>query len=408
MKTLILITNTFPYGLPESSFLREEIKYLREKFRLVIIARNTVNELYVPQPVDVTLYRYDANREYNPLFLSILSLCQKDFYKELVNCKRQCRLGVTSVIKILRFMMRSLHFSKYLNKITTRLTNSDIIYYTYWNDYATYSCVTIKKNNQHVVSRLHGGDLYKLSINGYYLPFKDITNEKVDKLIFISEAGERYYNSTYKNQANKSCVCRLGVLSRTKKAQFLKRSSLKLVSFSYVRDIKRIDLIIDTLALIDNIEIEWVHIGAGYIFDKVLQYAHEKLDSRSNIRFEFKGSMKNEDALDYISSIDFDFLLNTSSTEGLPMTMMEAMSMGIPVIGTDVGGVKEIIINGYNGYLLDVNFNLHYLANLLSEYSYLSYEDKLTFRNNALKTWKERYNESVNFRYFVNDILLRL
>lgn len=408
MKTLILITNTFPYGLSESSFLREETKYLREDFRLVIIARNTVNELYVPQPVDVTLYRYDASKGYNPLFLGLLSLFQKDLYKEILCCKKQQKLGFGSLIKILRFMMRSLHFSRYLQHITSQFTDNDIIYYTYWNDYATYSCVTIKKNDQYIVSRLHGGDLYKLSINGYYLPFKDITNEKVDKLVFISEAGEKYYNSTYKNQANKSCVCRLGVLPRTNNVRFLNRSSLKLVSFSYVRDIKRIDLIIDTLALIDNIEIEWVHIGAGYIFDQVLLYAHEKLDSKSNIRFEFKGSMKNEDALNYINSIDFDFLINTSSTEGLPMTMMEAMSMGIPVIGTDVGGVKEIVINGYNGYLLDVNFQLSDLVNLLMKYSSLSYENKLVFRNNAFKTWQEKYNESVNFRYFVNDILLKL
>jgi len=375
---------------------------------LVIIARNLDNELYVPQPADVVLHRYNASKGYNPLILALLSLCQRDFYKEIVNCKKQRKLRLASLVKILRFMMRSMHFSKYLKSIIASFADSDIIYYTYWNDYATYSCVTTKKDNQRVVSRLHGGDLYKLSINGYYLPFKDITNDKVDKLIFISEAGEKYYNSTYRNQADKSCVCRLGVLHRRGKTQFHNRESLKLVSFSYVRDIKRIDLIIDTLALIDNIEIEWVHIGAGYIFDKVLQYAHEKLDSKSNLRFEFKGYMKNDDALDYINSVDFDFLINTSSTEGLPMTMMEVMSMGIPVIGTDVGGVKEIITNGFNGYLLDANFSPSDLAKILMEYCFLPYEDKLFLRSNAFKMWKEKYNESVNFRHFVNDILLKL
>lgn len=408
MKTLILITNSFPYGLPESSFLREEVKYLREKFRLVIIARNIENELYVPQPADVVLYRYNANKGYNSLILCLFSLFQKDFYKELVNCKKQRKLQWASFVRILRFMMRSIHFSKYLKSIIAKSADSDIIYYTYWNDYATYSCVNIKKDNQRVVSRLHGGDLYKLPINGHYLPFKDITNNKVDKLVFISDAGKKYYNSTYKNRADKSCVCRLGVLSRRGNTQFLNRESLKLVSFSYVRDIKRIDLIIDALTLIDGIKIEWVHIGAGYIFDKILQYAHEKLDSKPNVRFEFKGSMKNEDALDYISSVDFDFLLNTSSTEGLPMTMMEAMSMGIPVIGTDVGGVKEIIINGFNGYLLDANFLVSDLVKLLVKYYFLPYNDKLVFRNNAFKTWHEKYNGSVNFRYFVDDILLKL
>lgn len=90
------------------------------------------------------------------------------------------------------------------------------------------------------------------------------------------------------------------------------------------------------------------------------------------------------------------------------MTMMEVMSMGIPVIGTDVGGVKEIITNGFNGYLLDANFSPSDLAKILMEYCFLPYEDKLFLRSNAFKMWKEKYNESVNFRHFVNDILLKL
>lgn len=407
MKTLFLITNTFPFGLPESSFLREEVKYLREQFHLVIVSRNVSNELYVPQTEDTDIYRYDAQKGYNALWLIIQSLVRKDLYSEMISCKKQDRLSVNNLTRILRFMMRGIHFSKYLKEVASKYEKGTITYYTYWNDYATYACTKIKRNDEKVVSRLHGGDLYKLSINGNYQPYKDITNDLVDRLIFISEAGMKYYNSTYKEHNDKSIVCRLGVVPRFAKSQFQNRKSLKLVSFSYVRDIKRIDLIIDALALVQDVKIEWVHIGGGYIFDEILHYAHKKLDGFKNIKFDFKGNMKNEEALDLINAIDFDFLINVSSTEGLPMTMMEAMSMNIPVIGTNVGGVSEIIVNQYNGFLLDADFQVSYLAKLLKSYSKSSYEDKLALRRNAYNTWKDKFNESVNFKNFVNNVLVK-
>jgi glycosyltransferase involved in cell wall biosynthesis len=48
------------------------------------------------------------------------------------------------------------------------------------------------------------------------------------------------------------------------------------------------------------------------------------------------------------------FLL-TSETEGLPRSMLEAMSLGLPPICTAVGGVPEVITDGVDGFLIDVN-----------------------------------------------------
>ncbi len=46
-----------------------------------------------------------------------------------------------------------------------------------------------------------------------------------------------------------------------------------------------------------------------------------------------------------------DVFLITSRTEGLPRALLEALACGIPTVSTDVGGIRELIKNGRNGYL---------------------------------------------------------
>lgn len=48
-------------------------------------------------------------------------------------------------------------------------------------------------------------------------------------------------------------------------------------------------------------------------------------------------------------------LILCSEMEGLPMVILEAMAMGIPVIASNVGGVPELVINGQTGFLIDIH-----------------------------------------------------
>jgi len=48
-----------------------------------------------------------------------------------------------------------------------------------------------------------------------------------------------------------------------------------------------------------------------------------------------------------------DVIVNPSLTEGLPNVVLEAMSVGAPVVATDVGGVSELVIPGETGWLVE-------------------------------------------------------
>lgn len=81
---------------------------------------------------------------------------------------------------------------------------------------------------------------------------------------------------------------------------------------------------------------------------------------------------------------EVNLLILSSISEGLPMVIIEAQSLGIPVIATRVGGIPEIIISGNNGYLVDKDeFEISkYIIKLLDNkklYNSLSENSKITF-----------------------------
>jgi glycosyltransferase involved in cell wall biosynthesis len=66
-------------------------------------------------------------------------------------------------------------------------------------------------------------------------------------------------------------------------------------------------------------------------------------------RFRFLGQQSDMDA--FYKSLDI--YINTSVHEGIPMSVLEAMSHGLPVVAPNVGGFPEIVEEGVTGYLID-------------------------------------------------------
>jgi glycosyltransferase involved in cell wall biosynthesis len=94
-----------------------------------------------------------------------------------------------------------------------------------------------------------------------------------------------------------------------------------------------------------NYDFQMVLIGSGPLEEEVKHLAevHGLID-----KVVFLGRVENTQPL-FLSS---QFCVLTSDTEGMPNVILEAMSYGLPVISTDVGGVKTLIEDDMNGLLV--------------------------------------------------------
>ena len=81
---------------------------------------------------------------------------------------------------------------------------------------------------------------------------------------------------------------------------------------------------------------------------------------------------------------------------------MEAMSFGIPVIATDVGGTKEIV-NSNSGVLIKKDFISKEVAIIVETIRNIEKEKQL--RNGARQYWEKYFTATSNYSYFIKELL---
>ena len=76
----------------------------------------------------------------------------------------------------------------------------------------------------------------------------------------------------------------------------------------------------------------------------------KKLAEKFDLDVRFTGKLKKKHWAQLASN--YDFFINTTSVDNTPISVIEAMSLGLTVISTDVGGMPVLIQNGYDGVLV--------------------------------------------------------
>ena len=168
------------------------------------------------------------------------------------------------------------------------------------------------------------------------------------------------------------------------KQQFgIREDERVLIHISNFRKIKNIPDIIDAFMKVrEAMPAKLLLVGDGPEKHRVMDKLRD-MPYKSDVLF----LGKQENIAELFSISDLKLLLSEKESFGL--VLLEAMACGVPGIGTNIGGIPEVIEHGTNGYLVelgDVDAVAQYAIELLSD------EDKLTqFRMNALDTVQTKF-----------------
>ena len=248
------------------------------------------------------------------------------------------------------------------------------------------------------------------------------------------------------------------------------RGVLRLVSCSNVIELKRVDLIFRSIiAILENPQllsklrlagyskISWTHFGSGNLLEKLQNSVAEyfkpatsedgsaditvgssnstldnpnksteprsfvlNLDSET-LHVKLMGQTPHAQVLKYYEEAGGDLFLLLSRTEGVPISLMEALSYSIPIVATSVGGVPEVfedkgvdvaaktgvaaaLDTGFKkydiGYLMNASPRIEDIVDAILDYAELPQEAKAQMDAAAFARWQTRWDGSINYRSF--------
>jgi len=407
-KRLLLITDNYPFGFGDS-FLFTEIEFLLQYFSITVISTNTHSKISSEYTHDFSIYRINKDlRTLDALKYAARCFFKKKFYNEIKQVTKKSRQHWNVLFHIVTSFSKSLKFADEVRKLNI-ITKQDLIY-CYWHNYKVLGVGLLVsdfvESRIPIVARIHGYDLYNERTKCNQQLFKQAMDKYLSALFFVSEFGYTYYKREFGFLADcEYKVSRLGVFGSDSLTKTSEHYDLSLISVSSVIPLKRIELIVASLELVTDYSIRWVHFGDGSSLSLVKDLADKKLKTKANITYAFMGHTSNHVIHDYYKVEGIDVFITTSSTEGIPVSIQEAFSYGLPVIGTRVGGIPEMIDDGVNGILLSENPCPQEIKEAFDRMFRLKNTDYFhQMKQNALLTWSERFDAKQNYRIFAESL----
>lgn len=362
MKKILIVASTMGHI---ASFYQPYLDYLSKKDYIINVAgKDNLNSRNlsiqkVHKKFNIDFYRFPFNFKNIRAFFQIKKTIDNENY-DLVHCNTP----VAAIITRIAFLF-------------TRNLKTKIIY------------------------TVHGFHFYKGSLKIYwilYYPLEKFLSRFTDTIIAINQ--EDFMLAKTKFKTNIVYLPGVGI---KEPQEFKDKNYLKikynlsnqtkiLLSVGELNKNKNHEVIIRSLSKLRNNEnISYIICGIG----KKKKYL-TKLISKLNLDdkvFMF-GFIKPIDEIFYLS----DIFIHSSYREGLPVSLMQAMSYGLPVIASNIRGNKDLIDHGHNGLLFNPN-DEHNLAELLN--TLVSNEDLINKFSKANKEiYKDYLVDSINANLF--------
>lgn len=400
MKKLYVFSVRYPFTNNVECFLNEEMPYLARAFDMVVFVPLKIEvpkAKELPQNCSVTRPVFGNNLSFffHGLFcIKSFSMIWKDFFQNGVwHDRKKLKVWLVGYFSINNILNSSI-----IKEVGLGLSSDDVCYF-YWGKWSNIlSCFWSKKAK--CVSRFHGhGDLWEYDYNNYFPLRKKVTNSLM-YAAHISSVGESYFKKKY--PMSKTIISRLGSFDYGEKPAS-DVNLINIVSCSSLWPLKRVNLIMESVELLSYTiqkKIHWIHIGGvGEDLKKLTEAANQKRSK--NLTISLMGSIPHDQVIEHYKTSPCDLFVNLSTSEGVPVSIMEAISFDIPIVATDVGGTSDVVAKDKSGQLVSPNPSAQEVA------------DAMLFVLNNIdmyhphRYWNEYFNADKNytkFAEFLNSI----
>jgi len=402
-RRLLLFSSSFPFGQGEP-FLAAELPFLEEAFDEIIIISNDVSSKQTwPVGSRVRCERIPYTMSAIEKLVALRGVLDPGVRSEMrssrkrhpdIPWKRRTAAVLTSWEKARRFSSR-------VKRIVAERPGSTVCAYSYWaNDMALAAALARARGDvSRAITRAHGWDIYSSRPEVGILPFREYLARHLDAVLFVSEDGRHFFDSGVEGGQAAREVVRIGTVQRADGPQG-RGEPFTIVSCSALIPLKRIGLL--ARAVVSSaFPVRWIHVGDG---PERMEIERICSQAPSGVTVEFTGRLSPDQVVETWRRLRPSALVNVSSSEGVPVSMMEAMSLGIPVIGTSVGGVPEIVVHGANGHLLSQHPEPAEIVAAIRSFAEMSPDQFGILSEGAWRTWNERFRADTNFRKLVENL----
>jgi glycosyltransferase involved in cell wall biosynthesis len=394
----------------EDSFVMPELPHLVQNFDRVLLvpAQRGGDRAEVPEGVEVdeSLATALASRP-GPIGTLNNALSFAPFRRE-VGQRLDLLRSPAALRRLVAFSAAAARVARWYGAFAPArgLDPAATVFYTYWLGAATAGLVFAASQNPPlvVVSRGHRVDVYEHDQRPPYLPCREWLMTRLARIFLVSQHAHEYLASRHPEAVGRLVLARLG----TKDPGFVAAPSadgvLRVVSCSAFMAVKQVDVLARglTLAALAHPErrIEWHHFGDGQLRRSVEELMRQS--APASLAWTFRGHCPNTEVYEHYRSQPVDIFANTSLKEGIPVTIMEALSCGIPAMAPALGGIPEAV-SADNGFLMTGPVTPSTVAATVE--SILRAPEQLERRRAASRrSWEDRFDATRNFAAFAREL----
>ena len=396
----------FCYSLSKKDdyhFLINEIKFIKKDFEKIIIIPQKKDD----NEEDFTCHNIFINNSLCASYYKINYILSSIF--KILFCKYLWKEVFTIrdyIIKNLLLIFKERYKAEILNKWvkTNKLDNQNNIFYSFWANHNLISFFLLKNENKKFksFSRCLGSDLKGFTSNNNFVPFKNIKFKNLDLILILNEEQKKILEDESLIDINRIRKNYLGIRKQDiKLSNYFIKNKIRICSCGNLVNIKNTFAIIDFIKIFNNhkkkYEIEFMLIGKGPLQKEIEKYLNMNLKDHS-----YKYIDEVENLINFFKDNEIDLFINLSYSEGMSFAVMEALSMSIPVICSNIPGNTEIV-DSQNGYILMNNdkeqmkkLSIKILNDLDSQKLFLNKKYE------SLKTVEEIIDNKINSEKFIN------